>query len=458
MKVLMMLNDLSFKLFKQNGGFKMDKFSNLLIMALIINSLLVTAAFGAGSGAFRLGFGDAESLAKGGAFVGEADNAAAVYHNPAGMMQLDEGHHVSGGLAWLNLFVDHENSSGVETQMRQENIIIPHLYYVSNFGFDNFAFGVGMRSNNGASTDWAEDSFSKYVATRTDLENIDYLLTGAYQITEKFSFGIGVDFVDAKMSQNKLLNQQPGTDAMAQLKFQDYGLGYSLSTLYQINEEHQFGLQYRSKTDLEWKGKVHLTGLNDAGASPLATIFGGSTYVNDIQWDVTLPRNVVFGYSFNPKNKWRFNFDAEWTNWASIEREVLSFPGETDVTRLSALASSTSLDLDWNNSWSFSLGAEYAYDERLDLRFGYFFHETPVADVNFNTFLPDSDSHGINIGFGYDFTRSMNMDMSWSGVFYEDRDLAGNSVGSSSGANLNGTYNEYVNIVMMTFNYDFGGE
>jgi len=433
--------------------------TQLLTGALSMLMLLVVSsqAFAAGSGAFRLGFGDAESLAKGGAFVGEADNAAAVYHNPAGMIQLEEGQHLSAGFSWLNIFSDHTSPSGVETQMRRENIIIPQLYYVNDLGIENFSFGIGVRSNNGASTEWAEDSFSKYVATRTDMENIDYLVAGAYQVNDNLSVGIGLDVVNAKMSQNKLLNQQPGTDAQAQLKFQDYGVGYTLSTLYKANDQHQIGLQYRSAIDLNWRDKVTMHGLNDLGANALATIFGGSFYSNDLQWDITLPQNVVIGYSFKPDNKWRFNFDAEWTDWSTIEQEVLSFPGETNATRLTLLHAVTDLNFDWKSSWAFSLGGEYAYNDLLDLRAGYFFHETPIPDANFNSFLPDSDSHGINLGFGYDFNDSTTLDMSWTGVFFTDRDVSGNTVGSSSGGNINGTYEEYVNIVMMTFNYRFGG-
>jgi len=284
--------------------------------------LIASQTYAAGSGAFRLGFGDAESLAKGGAFVGEADNAAAVYHNPAGMIQLEDGQHLSAGFAWLNIFVDHESPSGVETQMRRENIVIPQLYYVNDLNIQDFSFGIGVRSNNGAATEWAEDSFSRYVATRTDLENIDYLAAGAYQLNDNLSVGVGIDVVNAKLSQNKLLNQQPGTDAEAQLKFQDYGVGYTLSTLYKVNEQHQLGLQYRSAIDLKWEGETNLNGLNNLGANPLATIFGGSSYSTDIQWDITLPQNVVIGYSFKPDNKWRFNFDAEWTDWSTIEQLV----------------------------------------------------------------------------------------------------------------------------------------
>ena len=434
------------------------KLKHIFLFFIMLSVALTTRnVLAAGSGAFRLGFGDAESLAKGGAFVGEADNAADVYHNPAGMTQLEDGQHVSAGFAWLNLFVDHESPSGVETQMRRENIVIPQLYYVNNFGLEDFSFGVGVRSNNGASTEWAEDSFSKYVATRTDLENIDYLVAGAYQLNDNLSVGAGIDVVNAKLSQNKLINQQPGTDAEAQLKFQDYGVGYTLSTLYKVNEKHQFGLQYRGPIDLKWEGEATLHGLNDAGANPLATIFGGSTYSTDIQWDITLPQSVVLGYSFKPDNKWRFNFDAEWTDWSTIEQEVLSF-GETNGTRNTVLHSATDLSLDWKSSWAFSLGGEYAYNDKLDLRAGYFFHETPIPDANFNSFLPDSDSHGINLGFGYDLNDSATLDMSWTGVFFTDRDLSGNTVGASSGANINGTYEEYVNIVMMTFNYSFGGK
>src|ERR1017187_974409 len=66
---------------------------------------LVVLAFGvsalsASANGFSLGAQDAFATARGGAFVATADNASAVYFNPAGLTQL-EGLNFSTGLDYL---------------------------------------------------------------------------------------------------------------------------------------------------------------------------------------------------------------------------------------------------------------------------------------------------------------------------------------------------------------------
>jgi len=430
-----------------------ERFLKVFIVIGFIS--LVGGRFGhaSGSGGVRIYGADSEAMGKAGAFVAEADNASAVYYNPAGLTQLKESQ-ASFSLPWLNVFVDHTNASGVETQMRRTSVPLPSMYYTHNFGLDRMNFGVGARPNYGAGTDWAPDSFSGYVATKTDMENLDYLITGAMQVTDNLSFGIGFDVVDAKLSQNKNLNQLPGSDAQAQLKFSDVAWSYSLSTLYKFNEQHQIGLQYKSQPDMKLEGKTYLHGLSDAGATPLATIFGGSTYSTDVEWDVDLPQSLVLGYSYQPNDQWRVNLDVEWTDWSVIEQEVINFPSESDATRLTVLDAATRLPLDWHGSFAYSLGTEYQYNEQTRLRAGYFFHESPIPEENFNTFLPDSQSHGVSLGFGYDINDSMVLDLAWNGVFFKDRKID-NAVGASSGASIDGTYEEYMNIAYAGFTYKF---
>ena len=136
----------------------------LLSLFIIINS--TTQARAATSGAFNIFGSDAEALGKANAFTGEADNPSALHFNPAGMTQLD-GMQVSVGVALIKPLVTHTNSSGVETDMRERKFFIPNIYAVSDFGLEDFTFGLGIKSNFGAGTDWSADSFSKFVATKT---------------------------------------------------------------------------------------------------------------------------------------------------------------------------------------------------------------------------------------------------------------------------------------------------
>jgi long-chain fatty acid transport protein len=430
---------------------------NKLLKGLVLNCLYISLSSNiafAASGGFRIFGSDAEAIGKGGAFTAEADNPSAVVFNPSGLTQLKGKNHVSVGTAVISPMVDYQNTSGNETQMRRENFIVPHVYAVSDFGLDKVVFGVGVNSGFGLSTEWADNSFSRYHAVKTDLENMDNHFTLAYQLNEQLSLGVGAILEMSKFSKTKNVNQQPGSDAFAQLKGDDDTLGYTISTLYKLNEQHSFGLVYRSEIEHEYEGKVTADGLNNSGTLPYAALFGTSNYSTDFKADFTLPQSVVMGYSYLPNNQWRFNFDVEWMDWSSIESEKVTFPNETDATRLSILDALTASHRDWKSTLTYSLGTEYAWNEKLSLRGGYAYIPTPVPNDTFDTTLPTANSHAASLGFGYLVRENLNFDFSWMGMFYGDREIA-NTIGDSVGSNLDGTYENFINIVMATVTYKF---
>lgn len=433
---------------------KMERFTHLLIGALLMNTLIVTAAFGGGS--FHIFEIDAEASAKGTAFVSEADNPSAVYYNPAGLTQLEDRTHISLGTDFLQSLVKHTDSSGTETQMRINTHVIPHLYIVDDFGLEDFKIGFGSSTNWGLSTEWAKDSFARYVSTKTEIVNFDNYISLAYALNEDFSIGVGgvIDYSEISKSNN--INQL-STDGGAQLKGDDVGFGWNVSGLYKFNEQHQIGLKYQSEIDLEYEGTISLDGLNTTSLAALSgssynAVFGGSSYSTAAEAELILPQQVSLGYTYKYSEDLLFNFGVDWVNWSSLKQEVVSFPEETDATRLAVLRTATTIPHDYKNVYSFKFGGEYMYTPDLALRVGYYFNQSPIPDETYDTTVPDADVHGINAGFGYRFTDNYSLDFAWTTMLFEDRDI-NNTVGNSVGADLDGTYENIINIAIVTFNF-----
>lgn len=432
--------------------FSQKKNTRMLFLVVGLIFLSVSISFAAGSGAFRIEMVDAEALGKGEAFVGEADNASAVFYNPAGLTQLKGKNHISLGLGLIAPSVTHETFAGAKSDLGRQEFWIPDVFVVSDFGLEKFVFGLGGSSNWGTGTEWDDTSFSRYVATRSDVTNSELMFTGAYKVNDQLSLGLSVDHDYSVVSKSKQLEQIGGADGNFQLKGKGHGWGHRLALLYEVNEQHQFGLQYRSPIEENYRGKAYLTGLNDANPlAPYNTIFGGSHYETEISSDSELPQSVVAGYSFTPNDQWTINFDIEWMDWSSIEQELINYESETDATRLSVLNAGNPAPKDWKSAMSTALGAEYNFNDRLRLRGGYFFHETPIPDENFHSNLPDSNSHSVAVGFGYDLNDKTTLDLAYSHMFFENRTIDGSSAGST----INGTYEEGINLVQLTINRKF---
>lgn len=431
--------------------FNQNKFKASIIFTIGLIFSFPTFCFAAGSGGFRIEMVDAEALGKGVAFAGEADNASAVFYNPAGLTQL-KGNHVSLGLGLVAPSVTHESFAGVKTDMGRQEFWIPDIFVVSDFGLEKFVFGLGGSSNWGTGTEWSDTSFSRYVATRSDVNNSDLMFTGAYKVNDQLSLGLSVDHDYSVVNKSKKLLQTGGPDGDFQLKGKGHGWGHRVAMLYEFNDQHQIGLQYRSPIEENYRGKTYLTGLtNDDPFAPYNAIFGGSSYETEISSESELPQSAVAGYSFTPNDKWTVNFDLEWMDWSSIEQELIEFQDEQRASALAVLYTGNPAPKDWNSVWSTAFGTEYKWNDQLRLRGGYFFHQSPIPDENFHTNLPDSNSHSIAVGFGYDLNDKTTVDFAYSHMFFVDRTVNGSTAGST----INGTYEEGINLVQLTVNRKF---
>ena len=414
----------------------MKKITFLLFCFFTFISL--KSGFCAGSGAFRLEVPDAEALGKGSAFVAQADNPSAIYYNPAGLTQLEGKLNVSLGATAVQPFTTYKDASGNETQMRRQVFTIPDGYVVSNFGLKKFAFGIGATSYWGLGTFWADDSFSRYVATKTNLSTQDIMLTAAYEINDNLSIGAAADYTRAYVDMHRKV-QLRGSDGDFELEGKDNNAwGYRLSALYKLNNNHSFGLMYRSPVHLKYKGKLYLS-----------SDILGIPYETDVASNATLPQSVVFGYCFKPNDKWRFEFDTEWMDWGSTKQTSYDYPNASPALIPTLNSLNPTFERNWHSAFSYSLGTEYKVNDKWKLRAGYFYHKTPIAQANFETSLPDASSNSVTLGAGYSFNKNVTLDFAYAAMFFDTRKVA-NNVGSGG---IDGKYNSFNNLYALTLTF-----
>jgi long-chain fatty acid transport protein len=438
----------------------MQKFINQVFLSLLITFLFTGQALAAGSGAYRLEVPDAAACGKGSAFVGEANNPSAVYYNPAGLTQMT-GNAISMGGALIQPHTKYTSNAGAESQMQAHSFGIPSLFFVSDLGLQKVSFGIGATSSFGLGTEWNPDSFARYNATQSSVANKDYLLTAAYKVSDQFSVALGMDVDDSTVDKQKKLSQGLGADGNFRLKGDSMALGYRIAAMYKINDQHQFGLMYRSAIEHKYKGRVNADDLNTSTALDLNadgtpesnynTVFGGSSYQTDVISKSTLPQSIVLGYSYKPDSKWTFNADLEWMDWSSTQNEILTYPNETNPDRLAVLQNNVPTSRDWNSVIAVALGTQYNVSDRFRVRTGYFYHQSPIPNATWEANLPDSDSHGVTLGTGYDIRRDLTLDLAWSGMIYEKRKI-NNAV---AGGGISGTYEQWVNLLYATATYKF---
>ncbi|MFA4992300.1 MAG: outer membrane protein transport protein [Candidatus Omnitrophota bacterium] len=390
---------------------------------------------------------DTEATGMATVFVAQADSPSAVQYNPAGITQL-EGDYVRIGYSSAVPRNFRTDADGNKTNAQVDNFLVPNLFFVNGLGSENFKFGLGVTSPYGLGSDWADDSFAAFQTTESSLDILQINPSVAYKCNDKVSLGFGVDYVVSETSNHKRIADGAGGDFHA--KGDGDAWGYNFGILAKPSEKHSLGLAYRSKLKLRYEGTISMTNLS-SGA--YAAIFP-DTYVTGIESKLTLPQTLTAGYAFRPNQKLAIEVDGIWTDWSSVQEDFVRYTDETDVTRLLVLNDSNPLAKDWNSTMAYGVSAKYQTTDKLVLRCGYMFAETPVPAANFEPSMVDMDMHCVSAGAGYKLNDGFALDAAFFGGFYQDRYIT-NDVGLSSGADLDGKYESYVTVFSVSCTYKY---
>lgn len=425
----------------------------LLGIAVALVSFIGQNAFAGDNGVIKLDLPDAAAVGMGDAFVGESDRPSAVFYNPAGITQLDDVQ-LSAGLTWAQPQIKFEASAaapdgpGYTATMKEDNYLFPDVFVTVPVIKNKLYLGVGETSEFGGGNDWEPNSFSRYSTIKDSIENKDYMLDAAYKVTDQWSVGVGAIDDQSSFEHSEAIYQSPAPDGNVLFKANDNAWGFSLATMFKLNDQNQFGLDYKSPISHVYSGNAYFSNLYMGGG--LGNVLGGPSVSTKAVQKLTLPQSVTLGYSLKPTSKWTINFDLGWTDWSQYKEQVTTYPNLTS-SQNSYLPGPQSRD--WTSVWSESLGVQYAVTDKFRVRTGYEHHQTPVPELTYNTEFPDSDSNAVSFGLGYDITSKLTIDLAYVADFYQSRNVV--NADNGFGAFTNGKYSAFVNVGVATLTYKF---
>ena len=139
--------------------------------------------------------------------------------------------------------------------------------------------------------------------------------------------------------------------------------------------------------------------------------------------------------------------DVSWTGWSSIPK--------LEFTRANG-SILNSVEYNWKDTWRYSLGANFKLNDKLMLRGGVAFDESPMDTAHRTPRLPDGDRTWLSVGGRYMVAPTMALDFGYTHIFIKDPKINNRNDGSTAGnALLDGTYSSNVNIVSASFTYTF---
>ena len=338
-------------------------------------------------------------------------------------------------------------------------VFIPNFYYVQELT-NRVTFGLGVNTPFGMRNSYHSDWKGRYQAIDSEIMTLNFNPSLSLRVTEKFSFGAGfnVQYLQSKLTNaidfgtvclqalgptscasQGLLPQ--AADGHASLKGDSVGFGYNFGAFYALTQDTHFGVSYRSRIAHDVQGNANFSVPGNA----IALTQGNSFVDSNARTSVTLPDNVLFGFSHRLNPRWAFSADALWTHWSLI-RELR--------TNFSSAQPDDVQNLKWKDAWRYALGINYFSEtNKWILRTGFAYDQTPVPDPQHRSpRIPDSGRYWLTAGFTYALLKNINIHGAYAHLFMDDPFI--NRRGPTADF-LVGQYSEQINIGGLQMDWRF---
>lgn len=412
-------------------------------LQLLSIAMILTASQLFASG-FQINENGARAMAMGGAFTALANDPSALYFNPAGITQL-EGTHFMGGATLIQPSSSFRGPAPSVTEYEMEDqLFTPFNFYLTHQFSEKITGGIGVNNPYGLGTKWDEDWVGRFLAIETEIRTFFFTPAVAYKVSDKLSISVGgiVSYADVLISR-KLQSQELAlfdTEARIDLEGDATAFGFTAGVLYKPNDMLSFGLSYRSQVEHEFQGTAEVE---------VAQQLQASVPQGDVTAPLTTPGNITVGAAAHLSDKLTLSADFQYVGWSSYDKLEVTFedtdPKQTDVNVR-----------DYDNSFIARLGGEYSLTQSFDLRGGLYYDKNPVKDEKMDPTLPDADRIGFNIGFGYDLTDNLSVDLAYLFIRFTERTVedSDESYAPAGEAPFNGTYNSTANLFGVNFSYE----
>jgi long-chain fatty acid transport protein len=389
----------------------------------------------------------AAAAGKANAFAGEANDPSAIFYNPAGITQLP-GTQVMIGTAIVYLDSTFRSSTtGESTQLQDQFPFLPHLYITHRFKNwdERLSIGLGVYTPFGLQVDWPDNWQGRFNSTNVRLRVTIIHPTIAFQATPKLSVAAGIRITDAAAEFERRFGFPESTLRVHDLTA--HPIGWNAALLYHVTDTTSVGLQFRSEIQAKANGEADITG-------PASAAFFNTKFHTSLK----LPPELVIGISTRMIPRWTLNADVEWEGWRTVGSIPFGFETTPTSPFPQQLLNQPGSRL-WKNSYIYRVGAEYAATDRLALRGGYYYSQSPIPDNTFDANIPEANLHAITAGLGYKWTNT-TLDVAYLLGFYEKRTIDASSIdpsltGGTGGPPAFGSYSTTAHVLTVSVTLKF---
>ena len=418
------------------------KSAHSAVLTCAILSIIPQSSFALG---LRVPEQDTRAMARGNAFVATADNPSAVYYNPAGIAMLYNGASISrqnislssgakgyapaestadssesglrSRLNFMGITLESEFSpkgGGRGFDLKRDFQVVPSSYLTYHPAGSRFTFGFGTYAPYGLGIEWPEDNQFRRQSISGELMYLTFNPVAAYQISDTLSVAAGatINYGRAQLKRGVIAPHD-----MFEFDGEGWSLGWNAGIMWRPAEKHSFGLNYRSKTDIDFEGDTHLAINPRSIQTPQGKLrLPALERRETADVGIKFPQHIVVGYSYRPTPKWNLEVNADWTDWDNL-----------NTLNLRQASGDVALGFNYKSSWMYSGGVSYLFDNGLTASVGYIYSENSVPNQSFNPGVPDSTRHVFTTGIGGTY-KGIDWDLAYNWAHGPERTIAQGSL------------------------------
>ena len=371
----------------------------------------------------------ARAAGLGGAFVGLADDASALFYNPAALVQLD------GVRAKTNLLlgkpVTEAGALPSGGSLKSRPVVFRGTMALSWKFWRRAALGIGFFTPCSLKADWPSSWPGADLCVTADHSARVYRSALSMELFRGLSLGAGLDLVRSKMywTHDLAFPDSPriGREvvAVSRNELSGSGRGFTASLHWKVHRAVQVGMNYMSGSSVSLSGRnafispsIQLTGVNVPGpyGTPIRLIEVLNRFYasQNVTARLAAPGQMTAGLLLVPFSRLSLLFDAQHTRWSEFgdweirsESEVgdLSPDFNSDYQTFYGIAPAygvQSAGLKLRDAWDIKAGLEFRPGAHLAVRTGFARHADASAPGRRNPLSPGLDGNSVSLGAGYE--------------------------------------------------------
>ena len=364
-------------------------------------AMMVAGAFATQANAAGFQLSEQSSIQIGRAMAGAGvvgDDLSAVHYNPAGMTLLS-GTRMQATGTWVAVNLDYESRDGSVTENgRLKGQTIPAGFITHQIN-DSLWAGLGLTVPYGMGTEFDENWGGMDRGTESMILTFDINPNLAWQVNDKLSVGGGISLQYAKAELGFGFDVPSfETVAHANVKGDSWAWGWNVGMMFQPVETVRVGLAYRS----------HIA--HNADGHTTLDINGMGSLTSDMKVRIKTPDTITLSATWEATDALRLSGTARWSKWSNFKSLSLDNSG-FDNQRVDQIASAHStITNNWDDTWFFSVGADYKLNGQWTVRGGVAYDQGPVENQYRMAVIPDTDRVWFSGGASYKYTDNLTFD------------------------------------------------